>query len=67
MAPALGLLGFADGSQNIPTDDRRRIFDDAGGSYLAVRLIRLKIERWDRLTRSAQEDSIGRRKRRQQP
>jgi deferrochelatase/peroxidase EfeB len=62
VAPALGLLGFADGSQNIPTADGRRIFTDDGGSYLAVRLIRLKIERWDRLSRSAQEDSIGRRK-----
>ena len=29
---------------------------------MAVRLIRLKIERWDRLSRTAQEDSIGRRK-----
>ena len=29
---------------------------------MALRLIRLKIERWDRLSRSAQEDSIGRTK-----
>ena len=62
VAPAIGLLGFADGSQNIPTDADDRIFTRDGGTYVAVRLIRLKIERWDRLTRSAQEDSIGRRK-----
>lgn len=62
VAPAVGLLGFADGSQNIPTDDSPRIFTPDGGSYVAVRLIRLKIERWDRLSRSAQQDSIGRRK-----
>ena len=62
VAPALGLLGFADGSQNIPTDTDKRIFTPDGGSYVAVRLIRLKIERWDRLSRTAQEDSIGRKK-----
>ena len=33
-----------------------------GARYLAARLIRLKIERWDRLSRTAQEDSIGRQK-----
>lgn len=62
VAPAIGLLGFADGSQNIATDTEERIFTPGGGSYVAVRLIRLKIERWDRLSRTAQEDSIGRRK-----
>ena len=62
VAPAVGLLGFADGSQNIPTGDSERIFTPDGGSYAAVRVIRLKIERWDRLSRTAQEDSIGRRK-----
>ena len=69
VADARGLLGFPDGSQNIAADREERIFTGAevpewarGGSYLAVRLIRLKIERWDRLTRTAQEDSIGREK-----
>ena len=33
-----------------------------GGSYLAVRLIRLKLERWDRLSRPPRSDSIGREK-----
>ena len=62
VAPAIGLLGFADGSQNIPVAAHERIFTADGGTYVAVRLIRLKIERWDRLSRTAQEDSIGRRK-----
>jgi deferrochelatase/peroxidase EfeB len=34
----------------------------AQSCYLAVRLIRLKLERWDRLSRTAQEDSIGARR-----
>ena len=62
MADARGLLGFADGSQNIGVDRHELIFTGAeapewarGGSYLAVRLIRLKLERWDRLSRTAQE------------
>ncbi len=69
VADARGLLGFKDGSQNIATTRDELIFTGAeapawarGGSYLALRLIRLKIERWDRLTRTAQEDSIGREK-----
>lgn len=69
IAAERGLLGFADGSQNIARTDDGRIFagDEVepwarGGTYMAARLIRLKIERWDRLSRTAQEDSIGRRK-----
>lgn len=68
-ADARGLLGFPDGSQNIAPSAEELIFCGAevdewarGGSYLAVRLIRLKLERWDRLSRSAQEASIGREK-----
>jgi deferrochelatase/peroxidase EfeB len=69
-AAVRGLLGFPDGSQNIsPGVDDKLIWTGAevpgwarGGTYLAVRLIRLKIERWDRLSRTAQEDSIGRHK-----
>jgi deferrochelatase/peroxidase EfeB len=67
VADARGLLGFPDGSQNIGADREALIFTGAeapawarGGSYLAVRLIRLKIERWDRLSRTAQDNSIGR-------
>lgn len=69
VADARGLLGFKDGSQNIPITSAGLIFTGAeaepwarGGSYLAVRLIRLKIERWDRLSMTAQNDSIGREK-----
>lgn len=65
-----GLLGFPDGSQNIsPKTDEELIWTGRevpawarGGTYLAARLIRLKIERWDRLSMTAQDDSIGRRK-----
>lgn len=69
VADARGLLGFPDGSQNLRFEDEDRMFVGAegppwarGGSYLAVRLIRLKLERWDRLSRVAQERSIGRHK-----
>jgi deferrochelatase/peroxidase EfeB len=69
VADARGLLGFPDGSQNISPERGALIFagDEApewarGGSYLAVRLIRLKLERWDRLTRTDQQRSIGRHK-----
>jgi deferrochelatase/peroxidase EfeB len=69
VADARGLLGFKDGSQNIAPTRDELIFTGAevepwarGGSYLALRLIRLKLERWDRLSRTAQEDSIGREK-----
>jgi len=64
-----GLIGFPDGSQNVERSQDELVFTGReverwarGGTYLAARLIRLKLERWDRLSRSAQEDSIGRRK-----
>jgi deferrochelatase/peroxidase EfeB len=69
VAEARGLLGFPDGSQNISPEDRDLIFTGRevpdwarGGTYVAVRLIRAKLERWDRLTRTDQERSIGRHK-----
>jgi deferrochelatase/peroxidase EfeB len=69
VADARGLLGFPDGSQNISPERGELIFAGAeapdwarGGTYLALRLIRLKLERWDRLTRTDQERSIGRHK-----
>ncbi len=70
IAAVRGLLGFPDGSQNIsPKTDEELIWTGRevpgwarGGTYLAARLIRLKIERWDRLSMTAQDDSIGRRK-----
>jgi len=70
IADARGLLGFADGSQNLgPETSSGLVFCGAeapgwarGGTYLAVRKIRLKLERWDRLSLTAQERSIGRQK-----
>jgi deferrochelatase/peroxidase EfeB len=69
-ADARGILGFPDGTRNLtPQADAAKIFAGSeapewarGGTYVAARVIRLKIERWDRLTRTDQENSIGRRK-----
>jgi deferrochelatase/peroxidase EfeB len=68
------LLGFKDGTSNlVPGGDR---FGDlvwvsgdgepewaTGGSYMAVRLIRMFVERWDRTPLLEQEAIIGRHKR----
>jgi deferrochelatase/peroxidase EfeB len=58
------LLGFKDGTANPDTTDealmRRLIFDDAGGTYAVVRVIRNRVEFWDRVGRSEQELMIGR-------
>jgi deferrochelatase/peroxidase EfeB len=69
------LLGFKDGTANlVPGADS---FDDlvwvadgddepawaTGGSYMAVRLIRMFVERWDRAPLAEQETIIGRSKR----
>jgi Dyp-type peroxidase family len=68
------LLGFKDGSSNLAVgdDDGMTEFvwggdgDDqpwaVGGTYQAVRLIRLRVERWDRAALGEQEAIIGRSK-----
>jgi deferrochelatase/peroxidase EfeB len=73
-AKARGLLGFLDGTSNLNTADKglmdKLVWANAeepqwarGGTYIAARIIREQIERWDRLTLGQQEASIGRTKR----
>lgn len=58
------LLGFKDGTANPDTADdtlmKRLVFDDAGGTFAVVRIIRNRVEFWDRVARSEQELMIGR-------
>ena len=68
------LLGFKDGSNNLPAADgaamRRNVWVQPGdgpgwmrdGTYLVVRRVRTRIERWDASALSEQEADIGRRK-----
>lgn len=72
-AKARGLLGFLDGTANLDTANEELmntlVWTGAeepdwarGGTYVSARIIREQIERWDRLTLSQQENSIGRKK-----
>ncbi len=58
------LLGFKDGTANPdPADDalmRRLVWDDDGGTFQVARIIRNRVEFWDRVARSEQELMIGR-------
>ena len=60
------LLGFKDGTANPGRDDLDRLVwlggagPLGGGTYLAVRLIRMLVEFWDRIGITEQEQLIGR-------
>ena len=69
------LMGFKDGTANIEAADKR-LMDELvwvgarsdepswthGGTYVAVRLIRMLVERWDRTPLGEQQEIIGREK-----
>lgn len=69
---ARNLFGFKDGTANLKAEDTEQVDDHvwvgseggwmAGGSYLTVRKVRMRIEIWDRQTLQDQEQTIGRSK-----
>lgn len=73
------LFGFKDGTNNITADDTPALDDFVwvqpgdgadwmtGGSYVAVRKIRMTIETWDRTSLREQENVFGRTKREGSP
>jgi deferrochelatase/peroxidase EfeB len=60
------LFGFRDGTGNPDTADdalmRQLVWTPGGGTYMAVRLIRMHLEFWDRVGLRHQEGMIGRRR-----
>ncbi len=67
------LMGFKDGTSNVPVDDAealaRHVWVGAegpawmrGGSYVVARPIRIALEHWDRMKLAFQEQTVGRRK-----
>ena len=60
------LFGFRDGTANPDTRDpalmRQVVWTPEGGTYLALRLIRMHLEFWDRVGLREQEGMIGRRR-----
>ena len=55
------LLGFKDGTANPTGDDAERlVWTPEGGTYAVVRIIRNRVEFWDRVALSEQELMIGR-------
>ena len=74
---ARNLFGFKDGTNNLKVEDpdllKKHVWTSSqnsakspawmeGGSYLAARRIRMKIETWDRTRRREQEEIVGRAK-----
>ncbi|HEY6891210.1 MAG TPA: Dyp-type peroxidase [Solirubrobacter sp.] len=60
------LFGFRDGTGNPDVRDdalmRKLVWTPGGGTYMAVRLIRMHLEFWDRVGLREQEAMIGRRR-----
>jgi deferrochelatase/peroxidase EfeB len=60
------LFGFRDGTANPDVNDdalmRQVVWTPEGGTYMAVRIIRMHLEFWDRVGLLEQEQMIGRRR-----